>query len=186
MVRIPEPLYSASTIDARPTGQRQFDSRGILRNREYQIEMERIATAHLKRIGAWLEPRFEKVPAAAETFPLKASVVIPVKNRERTIRDAVQSALAQKADFEFNLLVVDNHSTDRTTVILRGIGDSRVKHIVPQRGDLGIVDVPGTRRFTPRTADNTQSSLIPMTSTSTTACCAGSLRNLKRDLMRWL
>jgi glycosyltransferase involved in cell wall biosynthesis len=85
-----------------------------------------------------LKPRFEKVPTAAETFPVKASVVIPVKNRERTICDAVQSALAQSADFEFNLLVVDNHSTDRTTEILRGIGDSRVKHIVPQRRDLGI------------------------------------------------
>jgi hypothetical protein len=121
IVRIPEPLYGASTIDARPTGQKQFDYVDP-RNRDYQIEMERIATAHLERIGAWLKPRFEKVPTAAETFPVKASVVIPVKNRERTICDAVQSALAQSADFEFNLLVVDNHSTDRTTEILRGIG----------------------------------------------------------------
>src|SRR5208337_1010040 len=92
IVRIPEPLYSASMIDARPTGQRQFDYVDP-RNREYQIEMEQIATAHLKRIGAWLQPRFEEVPAAAETFRLKASVVIPVRNRERTILDAVQSAL---------------------------------------------------------------------------------------------
>ncbi len=137
IVRIPEPLYSASMIDARPMDQRQFDYVDP-RNRDYQIEMERIATAHLKRIGAWLPPHFEKVPAAAETYPVKASVVMPVRNRERTILDAVQSALVQGADFEFNVIVVDNHSTDRTTEILRGISDSRFKHIVPERRDLGI------------------------------------------------
>src|SRR5260370_26690070 len=92
IVRIPEPLYKASTIDMRPTGQKQFDYVDP-RNRDYQIEMEHIATAHLKRIGAWLEPRFEEVPAAVETFPVKASGIIPVPNRERTILDAVGSAL---------------------------------------------------------------------------------------------
>ncbi len=136
IVRIPEPLYSASMTDARPTGEKQFDYVDP-RNRDYQIEMERIATAHLKRIGAWLEPQFDQVPVA-ETFPVKASVVIPVRNRERTILDAVQSALVQSGDFEFNVIVVDNHSTDRTTEILRGISDLRVKHIVPERRDLGI------------------------------------------------
>src|SRR5258708_22131346 len=109
--------------------------------------MERSATAHLKRIGAWLKPQFEKVPTAAEAFPVKASVVIPVRNRERTILDAVQSALTQSADFEFNLIVVDNHSTDRTTKILRGIGDSRVKHLVPERRDLGIGGCGGAGAF---------------------------------------
>jgi hypothetical protein len=137
IVRIPEPLYNASLADAGPTNQKQFDYVDP-RNRDYQIEMERIATAHLKRIGAWLPPHFEKVPVVAETYPVKASVVIPVRNRERTILDAVRSALVQRADFEFNVIVVDNHSTDRTTAMLRGIGDSRVKHIVPQRRDLGI------------------------------------------------
>jgi hypothetical protein len=136
IVRIPEPLYSASMTDARPTGKKQFDYVDP-RNRDYQIEMERIATAHLKRIGACLQPQFDKVPVAEE-FPAKASVVIPVRNRERTILDAVQSALVQSTDFEFNVIVVDNHSTDRTTEILRGISDSRVKHIVPERRDLGI------------------------------------------------
>lgn len=137
IVRIPEPLYSASTIDARPTGQKQFDYVD-LRNRDYQIEMEGVATAHLKRIGAWLQPRFETVPAAPEKFPVKASVVIPVRSRERTILDAVKSALSQRTDFDFNVIAVDNHSTDRTTELLRGVGDSRLKHIIPERRDLGI------------------------------------------------
>jgi Glycosyl transferase family 2 len=137
IVRIPEPLYRGSTADARLTGQKQF-AYVEPRNRDYQIEMERIATAHLKRTGAWLRPHFQTIPAAAETFPVEASVVIPVRNRERTILDAVQSALAQSAEFEFNVIVIDNHSTDRTTEILRDIGDSRVKHIVPERRDLGI------------------------------------------------
>jgi len=136
IVRIPEPLYSASTVDARPTGQKQFDYVDP-RNRDYQIEMERIATAHLERIGACLPPRFDQVPAT-DRASVKASVVIPVRNRERTILDAVQSALAQTADFDFNVIVVDNHSTDRTTEILRGVVDTRVKHIVPERRDLGI------------------------------------------------
>src|ERR1700723_1614248 len=136
IVRIPEPLYSASTVDARPTGQKQFDYVDP-RNRDYQIEMERIATAHLKRIGAFMPPQFDEAPVA-ENFPVKASVVIPVRNRERTILEAVQSALVQSADFDFNVIVVDNHSTDRTPEILHGVGDSRVKHIVPERRDLGI------------------------------------------------
>ena len=137
IVRIPEPLYSASMADVRPTGQKQFDYVDP-RNRDYQIEMERVATAHLKRIGAWLEPRFDRVPDRVGTFPVKASVVIPVRNRERTILDAVQTALGQRTDFDFNVIVVDNHSTDRTTEILRGFGDSRLKHILPERSDLGI------------------------------------------------
>jgi GT2 family glycosyltransferase len=137
IVRIPEPLYSAATIDARPTGEKQFDYVDP-RNRAYQIEMEHVATAHLKRIGAWLHPHFAEVPTAAETFPVKASVVIPVRNREQTILDAVQSALTQNADFAFNVIVVDNHSTDRTTAVLHSINDVRVKHLVPARRDLGI------------------------------------------------
>ena len=137
IVRIPEPLYAASANDTRPTGEKQFDYVDP-RNRDYQIEMEQIATAHLKRIGAWLEPRFAQVPTSDRAFPVKASVVIPVRNRERTIGDAVHSALSQRTDFEFNVIVVDNHSTDRTTAILRSIGDTRVKHLIPVRRDLGI------------------------------------------------
>ena len=139
VVRIPEPLYGASLLDERPTGQKQFDYVDP-RNRDYQLEMERIATAHLKRIGAWLQPHFaQKLPAAAEYLPGES------QRRDswcaiakRTILDAVQSALVQRADFDFNVIVVDNHSTDRTTAILRNISDSRLKHIVPERRDLGI------------------------------------------------
>jgi hypothetical protein len=137
VVRIPEPLYASSVADSRPSGQKQFDYVDP-RNREYQVEMECIATAHLKRIGAWLEPRFEPVPVSTGHFPVRASIVIPVRNRERTILDAVQSAMSQKTDFDFNVIVVDNHSTDRTTEILRGVADSRLVHMVPKRQDLGI------------------------------------------------
>lgn len=137
IVRIPEPLYSASIADSRPAGEKQFDYVDP-RNRDYQIEMERIATEHLKRIGAYLEPRFHPVPPATEQFPVKASVVIPVKNRERTILDAVRSAIGQKTDFEFNVIVVDNHSTDATTEILRSAADPRLIHIIPGRRDLAI------------------------------------------------
>ena len=137
IVRIPEPLYSESIVEARTTDQKRFEYVDP-RNREYQLEMEGIATAHLKRIGAWLPPQIAKAPVTTEAFPVKASVILPVRNRERTILDAVQSALAQRSDFDFNVIVVDNHSTDRTTNILRGIGDSRLKHLVPERHDLGI------------------------------------------------
>ena len=137
IVHIPEPLYAASVPDSRPSGQKQFDYVDP-KNRDYQLEMESIATEHLKRIGACLEPQFEAVPSPAEQYPVRASIVIPVKNRERTILEAVQSALGQKTDFTFNVIVVDNHSTDRTTEILRGFGDPRLVHIVPERRDLGI------------------------------------------------
>jgi hypothetical protein len=137
IVRIPEPLYRASLTDTRPADKKQFDYVDP-RNRDYQIEMERVATAHLKRIGAWLQPDFAKLPYSAEAYPAKASVIIPVRNRERTILDAVQSALSQSADFVFNVIVIDNHSTDRTTEILRSVSDSRVIHVIPERRDLEI------------------------------------------------
>jgi GT2 family glycosyltransferase len=137
IVRVPEPLYASSVLDSRPTGQKQFDYVDP-KNREYQIEMERLATDHLKRIGAYLEPHFQKVPEPQDSFPVRASVVIPVRNRERTILDAVTSVLRQKARFDFNVLVVDNHSTDKTTELLRDVGDARLVHLIPNRRDLGI------------------------------------------------
>ena len=137
VVRIPEPLYAASAPDSRPSSEKQFDYVDP-KHRDYQIEMESLATEHLKRTGAWLEPQFEPPPSPAGQYPVRASVIIPVRNRERTILDAVQSALSQKTDFEFNVIVVDNHSTDRTTEILRRVADSRLIHVTPANRDLGI------------------------------------------------
>ena len=137
LVRIPEPLYAASLAETRPSNEAQFDYVDP-RNRDYQLDMERLATEHLRRIGALLPPRFEAVPRAEGPFPVEASVVIPVRNRERTILDAVGSALSQQAPFPFNVLVVDNHSTDGTTEMLRGVRDPRLVHVVPERRDLGI------------------------------------------------
>jgi len=137
--RIPEPLYARVPSDRRASGERQFDYVDP-RQRDYQIEMEEIATRHLKRVGAYLSPDFEPLPETIEEFPVKASVVIPVRNRERTVREAVLSALSQQVAFDFNVIVVDNHSTDRTTEILSGLSREHEKlvHLVPGRRDLGI------------------------------------------------
>ena len=110
------------------------------RNRIFQEEMEEAATAHLKRIGAWLAPVFRDVPPSNHPFPVEASVVIPVRNRVRTVADAVKSALAQRTDFLFNVLVVDNHSTDGTTAILADLAGRHpaLKHLIPERRDLSI------------------------------------------------
>lgn len=139
IVRIPEPLYTRESADARTTGQKVFDYVNPAL-RTYQIEMENVATAHLKRVGAWLSPDFKPAPQTAFVYDKRASIVIPVKNRAATIRDAVCSAMAQKTDFDFNILVVDNHSSDDTPQILAQLASDnvRVKHIVPAREDLGI------------------------------------------------
>ena len=110
------------------------------RNRDYQIEMEEIATAHLRRTGAFLDTPRGALAEERSPFPVEASVVIPVRNRERTIKDAVHSALSQETDFSFNVIVVDNHSTDKTSQELRDIAeqDSRLVHVIPERRDLGI------------------------------------------------
>jgi hypothetical protein len=139
VVRVPEPLYTRSVTDTRATGEKQFEYVDP-RQRDYQIEMERLATDHLKRIGAYLEPQFTAVSATDAQFSVKASVIIPVRNRVKTIADAVRSALSQQAGFDFNVIVVDNHSTDGTTDTLRELAaeDSRLVHLIPARTDLGI------------------------------------------------
>jgi hypothetical protein len=137
--RVPEPLYTRKTSDTRASGEKIFDYVDP-RQRDYQLEMERLVTDHLRRIGAWLKPVFAEAPDSPEPFPVKASVIIPVRNRVKTVADAVKSALAQVTDFAFNLIVVDNHSTDGTTDILRGLASENDKliHLVPARTDLGI------------------------------------------------
>src|SRR6266404_3740279 len=139
VLRIPEPLYAHVPADTRASGQRQFDYVDP-RQRDYQIEMEQVANEHLKRVGAYLAPQFKSVARSDQEFPVRASVVIPVRNRERTIADAVDSALSQQAPFDFNVIVVDNHSTDRTSGILEDIvsRDRRLIHLQPARNDLGI------------------------------------------------
>lgn len=139
LFHIQEYLYTKVESDLRKSGEKQFDYVDP-RNQSVQKEMEVVATKHLKHIGAYLKPKFAKAPKAAGEFPVEASVIIPVRNRERTVADAVKSVLMQKADFTFNVIIVDNHSTDGTTAILQQLAaeDARVKHIIPERTDLAI------------------------------------------------
>ena len=139
IVHINEYLYTEVETDLRKSGEKQFDYVDP-RNREVQIEMEEICTEHLKRIGAWLPPVFKDADTQNDSFPVTATVVIPVFNRIRTVKDAVESALSQKCDFTFNVIVVDNHSTDGTTELLADMAakDGRLVHVVPERYDLGI------------------------------------------------
>ena len=140
IVHMNEYLYTEVETDLRKSGEKQFDYVDP-RNREVQLEMEKICTDHLKRIGGYLEPVFkDPQPAEDQVFPVTATVVIPVFNRIRTVRDAVESALSQECDFPFNVIVVDNHSTDGTTALLEEIAakDERLIHVVPTRNDLGI------------------------------------------------
>ena len=134
-----EYLYTEEEDDLRASGEKQFDYVNP-RNREVQIEMEQAATAHLSTINALVDTtQYAQPDFSAEAFPVEASVVIPVFNREKTVRDAVVSALSQKTDFPFNVIVVDNHSTDRTTEILSSLAaDERLVYLIPTRTDLGI------------------------------------------------
>lgn len=110
------------------------------KNRASQIEMEQAFTAFLKKKGAYLNPHFCEIDFMAEVFAVEATVLIPVRNREKTIEDAIKSVLCQKTSFDFNLIVVDNHSTDKTSTIVARYAekDNRVKHLIPERDDLGI------------------------------------------------
>lgn len=133
-----EYLYTSEMLDMRKSGEKQFDYVNP-RNREVQIEMEQAVTEHLTIIGALVDNKKYKEPQfTLGDFPVEASVIIPVFNREKTIADAVRSALSQEASFEYNVIVVDNHSTDNTGKILREITDPRLVVIVPERTDLGI------------------------------------------------
>ena len=138
IVHINEYLYSDVTLDNRKSGEKIFDYVDP-KNRGVQIEMEEACTAHLKEIGGYLEPKFDTINFDKGDFEYEASVIIPVRNRIRTIRDAIKSVLSQKTDFPFNLIVIDNHSTDGTTEAIDEFKDDpRLVHIIPERDDLGI------------------------------------------------
>jgi glycosyltransferase involved in cell wall biosynthesis len=137
---VKEFLYTEQELDLRKSGEKQFDYVNP-NNRDVQIEMEKVATRHLKNIGAFIGTEsVEIVNVKSGEFECEASVIIPVKNRVKTVKDAVMSALSQKTEFNFNVIVVDNHSDDGTTEILSQIAveNPQCIHIIPDTDDLGI------------------------------------------------
>ncbi len=139
LTHVSEFLYTEVEHDLRKSGEKQFDYVDP-RNRAVQVEMEAACTAHLKRIGAYLAPVFEPIAFSEEAFEVEASVIIPVRNRVRTIEDAIRSVLKQQCAFPFNVIVIDNHSTDGTTERVAALAqeDKRIIHLIPERDDLGI------------------------------------------------
>ncbi len=138
LVHINEYLYTEIALPVATEGESHF-SYVDPKNRGVQIEMEQACTDHLKKIGGYLEPKFEEINFNQGDFEYEASVIIPVRNRVRTVRDAIKSVLSQKTDFKFNLIVIDNGSTDGTTEAIDEFkDDERLIHIIPERDDLGI------------------------------------------------
>lgn len=139
IVHLNEYLYTETETDSRTSGEKQFDYVDP-KNRDVQLEMEQVCTEHLKAIGGYLHPDdLEEVDLNAIPFQTEASVIIPVRNRVRTIEDAIRSVLQQRTSFPFNLIIIDNHSTDGTSeAIERYTYDPRVIHLIPERTDLGI------------------------------------------------
>ncbi len=155
IVHINEFLYAEVETDMRKSGEKQFDYVDP-KNRAVQIEMEEACTSHLRRIGGYLPPKFQEIDFNKGYFENEASVIIPVRNRERTLEDAIRSVLSQKTDFKFNLIIINNHSTDRTGDIIEKYAqaDKRVIHLIPERTDLGIggcwnagIDHPACGKF---------------------------------------
>lgn len=138
LTHIREFLYTETEIDLRKSGEKQFDYVDP-RNRQVQIEREAVFTRHLKKIGAYLKPGMMTVDLKEGEFSHEASIIIPVRNRARTINDAIRSVLEQETSFPFNLIIIDNHSTDGTSEIIEQYkNDNRVIHLIPERTDLGI------------------------------------------------
>ncbi len=140
IVHLPEFLYTEFELDTRKSGEKLFDYVDP-KNRFKQLEMEYACTAHLKAVGAWLPPsQFREIFFSEDDFGTEASVIIPVRNRAKTITDAIKSVLSQETEFDFNLIIVDNHSTDGTTELITSFADldDRVIHLIPKRKDLGI------------------------------------------------
>lgn len=138
LTHIREFLYTETEIDLRKSGEKQFDYVDP-RNRQVQIEREEVFIRHLKKIGAYLKPGMMTVDLKEGEFSHEASIIIPVRNRARTINDAIRSVLEQETSFPFNLIIIDNHSTDGTSEIIEQYkNDNRVIHLIPERTDLGI------------------------------------------------
>jgi len=139
LVHINEYLYSELEHDTRKSGEKQFDYVDP-KNRAIQLEMEAACTEHLKQIGAYLAPQFKTIAFDESNFPVEASVIIPIRNRVKTVEDAIKSVLMQKTTFDFNLIIIDNFSTDGTSELIDKYAktDSRVIHLIPNRNDLGI------------------------------------------------
>lgn len=138
LVHINEYLYTEIENDTRKSGEKIFDYVDP-KNRAMQIEMEEACTDHLKKIGGYLAPQFKEIDFNKGDFEYEASVIIPVRNRIRTISDAIKSVLSQKTNFKFNLIVVDNYSTDGTTeAIGKFADDDRLVHLIPENKELGI------------------------------------------------
>lgn len=138
LTHIREFLYTETEIDLRKSGEKQFDYVDP-RNRQVQIEREEVFTRHLKKIGAYLKPGMMTVDLKEGEFSHEASIIIPVRNRARTINNAIRSVLEQETSFPFNLIIIDNHSTDGTSEIIEQYkNDNRVIHLIPERTDLGI------------------------------------------------
>ena len=138
LVHANEYLYSEVEEDNRKSGEKQFDYVDP-RTRDRQIEMEKACSQHLKEIGGYLEPNFKDIDFNQGVFEVEASVIIPVRNRAATISAAIESVLKQQTSFKFNIIIIDNHSTDGTTEAIDAFkADERVVHLVPERNDLGI------------------------------------------------
>jgi len=139
IVHLNEYLYTHDETDTGNQETRQF-AYVDPKNRNAQLEMEAVCTQHLKEIGAWLPPTTNCPDFESGSFPVEASVIIPVRNRIRTIADAIDSVLSQEASFPFNLIIIDNHSTDGTSALIadRAQKDTRIVHLIPERNDLGI------------------------------------------------
>jgi len=136
-----EPLYTVAASADAPAGKETLFAYVDPANTAVQKEMERAFTEYLKRIGAYVPAaRLRRLEPGPAPFPVEASVVIPVRNRRETITQAVASALSQEAGFPFNVIVVDNHSTDGTTELLSGLASRHraLHHLIPGRSDLAI------------------------------------------------